>query len=152
MIIKSLVITCLLIVAATFIARWAVGKYTPEAESLYQGGDTLKTCPDSPNCMSTSYSDDSHHIPAITGDEQVFETLKNLVMTEDNTTVISNTDNYLHAEFRSKLLNYVDDLELLHISGSKQIQVRSASRLGKSDFGVNKNRIQALLHKLQGKM
>lgn len=150
MIIKSIVITCLLIVAVTFIARWAVGKYTPEAELLYQGGDTLNTCPDSPNCVSTNYSDDSHHISAIEGDEQLFKAFKNIVVSEDTVSVISNTDNYLHAEFRSKLLSYVDDLELLYVSGSNQIQVRSASRLGKSDFGVNRKRIQALLNKLQG--
>lgn len=149
MLIKSIVVTCVLIITVTFIARWAVGRYTPDAEGLYQGGDTLNACPESPNCISSTYTDDSHHAPTIEGDKQLFDTLKSIVTSTEGATVISNSEDYLHAEFRSKLLGYVDDLELLYRDGSNLIQVRSASRLGKSDFGVNNKRVQTLLKKLQ---
>lgn len=149
MIFKFALIALAFLVAVTIITRWAIGNYTPEALSLYQGGNSLHPCPDTPNCVSSTYSDDSHHIETILGDEQVFKSLKAIVSGEPRVTVISQTDQYLHAEFRTKLLAYIDDLELLHINGSSEIQLRSASRLGKSDFGVNKNRIQALREKLK---
>ena len=50
--------------------------------------------------------------------------------------------NYLYAEFRSKLLGYVDDVEFFH--DGAVIQVRSASRLGRRDFGVNRKRVEDL--------
>ena len=58
------------------------------------------------------------------------------------TTVISAAPNYLYAEFRSKLLGYVDDVEFFY-DGSA-IQVRSASRLGRRDFNANRNRVEQL--------
>ena len=57
-------------------------------------------------------------------------------------TVISEKENYLYAEFRSKLLGYVDDVEFFYDGAA--IQVRSASRLGRRDFNVNRNRVEQL--------
>jgi uncharacterized protein (DUF1499 family) len=57
-------------------------------------------------------------------------------------TIVSEKQNYLHAEFRSKLLGYVDDVEFFYDGDA--IQVRSASRLGRRDFGVNRNRVERL--------
>lgn len=148
MTLKFVLLALALLVAIAVITRWAIGSFTPEAVSLYQGGDTLEPCPGTPNCVSSTFSDDSHHIEAISGDEHVFNTLKSIVAAEERVTVITETDHYLHAEFRTKLLTYIDDLELLHISGSGEIQLRSASRLGKSDFGVNKARLRLLVEKL----
>ena len=58
------------------------------------------------------------------------------------TRIISSDSHYLHAEFRSRLLRYVDDVEF-HDDG-KVLHVRSASRLGRRDFGVNRARVEAL--------
>ena len=57
-------------------------------------------------------------------------------------TVIEEKPNYLYAEFRTKLLGFVDDVEFL--LGDGVIHVRSASRLGRRDFGVNRRRIESL--------
>jgi len=57
-------------------------------------------------------------------------------------TVVSEKENYLYAEFRSKLLGYVDDVEFFYDGNA--IQVRSASRLGRRDFNVNRNRVEQL--------
>lgn len=57
-------------------------------------------------------------------------------------TVVKQEANYLYAEFRSRLLGFVDDVEFL-FDGSA-IQVRSASRLGRRDFGVNRRRVEEL--------
>ena len=57
-------------------------------------------------------------------------------------TVIEEKPDYLYAEFRSRLLGFVDDVELLRQGGV--LHVRSASRLGRRDFGVNRKRVEAL--------
>jgi uncharacterized protein (DUF1499 family) len=59
-------------------------------------------------------------------------------------TVISEEGDYLYAEYRSALMGYVDDVELLFDEKARLVHVRSASRLGRSDFGVNRKRIEEL--------
>jgi uncharacterized protein (DUF1499 family) len=59
-------------------------------------------------------------------------------------TVIRQEGNYLHAEFRSRLMGFVDDVELMFDERSGVLHVRSASRLGRRDFNVNRERVEAL--------
>jgi uncharacterized protein (DUF1499 family) len=63
--------------------------------------------------------------------------------------VVRAEGNYLHAEFRSRLMGYVDDLELTHDAQAGVLHVRSASRLGRRDFGVNRARVEALRARLK---
>ena len=65
----------------------------------------------------------------------------------ERTTIIEQTDNYLYAEFKTPLMGYVDDVEFFH--GGNAIQVRSASRLGKSDLGLNRQRIETIRSAVQ---
>ena len=68
--------------------------------------------------------------------------LKEVLRRQPRATLIGETDRYLHVEFRSRLFRFVDDVEFLvddHV-----IQVRSASRVGRSDLGVNRQRIESL--------
>jgi uncharacterized protein (DUF1499 family) len=60
------------------------------------------------------------------------------------TSIISGTDSYVHAECTSKVMRFVDDVELRYDSTTRVIHVRSASRLGRKDFGVNRERVEAL--------
>jgi uncharacterized protein (DUF1499 family) len=60
------------------------------------------------------------------------------------TRIIRLTEDYLHAECRSRICGFVDDLELHLRSNSRTIAVRSASRLGRSDLGVNRRRVEGL--------
>lgn len=64
-------------------------------------------------------------------------------------TIIEARDDYLYAEFRSALLGFVDDFEL-YFDG-QVIQVRSCSRLGRRDFGVNRKRIEAIRRRVQAR-
>ena len=65
------------------------------------------------------------------------------------TRVVRAEGNYLHAEFRSKLMGYVDDLELTYDAQAGVLHVRSASRLGRRDFNVNRERVEALRARLE---
>jgi uncharacterized protein (DUF1499 family) len=63
--------------------------------------------------------------------------------------VVRAEGNYLHAEFRSKLMGYVDDVELTYDAQAGVLHVRSASRLGRRDYGVNRARVAALRARLK---
>jgi uncharacterized protein (DUF1499 family) len=66
----------------------------------------------------------------------------------ERATVVRHEGNYLYAEFRSKLLGFVDDVEFTYDEKAGVIHVRSASRLGRRDFGVNRARVEALRAKI----
>jgi uncharacterized protein (DUF1499 family) len=63
--------------------------------------------------------------------------------------IVHSTDTYLRAEFASRFLRFVDVLELLVDENEKVIHVRSASRIGSFDFGVNRRRVEALRRRLE---
>ncbi len=67
-----------------------------------------------------------------------------LVKAMPRTTIVDSTDNYLYAEFASKLMGFVDDVEFYLDPAESVIQVRSASRLGESDLGVNRKRLEEI--------
>ena len=99
----------------------------------------LTACPDSPNCVSSFESDAEHGIQPLRANLlQVERVLLGLV--EAN--IVKSRDGYLYAEFTSRLMRYVDDVEFLEDSTAGVIHVRSASRLGYSDLGVNRKRIE----------
>ena len=64
-------------------------------------------------------------------------------------TVIRQDGSYLHAEFRSRLMGFVDDVELMFDERAGVLHVRSASRLGRRDFNVNRERVEALRARLK---
>lgn len=67
-------------------------------------------------------------------------------------TVVRHEGNYLHAEFRSKLMGFVDDVEFAYDEKAGALQVRSASRLGRRDFEVNRGRVEALRSRIEGRV
>jgi uncharacterized protein (DUF1499 family) len=77
--------------------------------------------------------------------------LRKVIEGMERTTIIQETDTYLYAEFKSKLMGYVDDVEFYLDPQAQLIQVRSASRLGKSDLGVNRQRIETIRELLKSK-
>ena len=107
----------------------------------------LAACPGTPNCVS-SQSDNAQAkiepLPAVSIAE-----IKKVVDGMEGATIIEENENYLYAEFKSKLMGYVDDVEFYLGSDANGVQVRSASRLGKSDLGVNRKRVEEIRSKLK---
>ena len=102
-----------------------------------------------PNCVSSQAdpSDAGHSIAPIkfTGSAlEAMATLRKVVDSEERTLVVKHEPNYLSAEYKSKLLGFVDDVEFLASEAEGVIHVRSASRLGRRDFGVNRARIESI--------
>jgi uncharacterized protein (DUF1499 family) len=111
----------------------------------------LKACPSSPNCVCSADSDKEHGIAPIAWNQSPAEAiaaLKQVIQAMERTAIIVESGDYLQAEFTTKLMGYVDDVEFYVKDGV--IQVRSASRLGKSDLGVNRQRVEAIRSALQG--
>jgi len=101
----------------------------------------LGTCPDSPNCVSSAETRDSHRIAPLNA---TLAQVRTAVTAMPGAQIISEQDQYLYAEFTSRLLGFVDDVEFLAEPAAGVVHVRSASRLGHSDLGVNRERIEAL--------
>jgi uncharacterized protein (DUF1499 family) len=107
----------------------------------------LAACPSSPNCVSSGDADAAHSILAFQLAEPVPEAWRGVraaVAELPRTKIITDSDEYLHAECRSAVFGFVDDLELHLKLADKLIAVRSASRLGYSDLGVNRRRVENL--------
>ena len=106
----------------------------------------LAPCPGSPNCVCSQSEDPQFKIDPLP--YVSIADLKTIVANMERTTIIEETDNYLYTEFQSKLMGYVDDVEFYLDSDANVVHVRSASRLGKSDLGVNRKRIEEIRSQL----
>ena len=107
----------------------------------------LTACPNTPNCVNSQSQNVQAKIeplPMVSIAE-----LKKVVEGMEKTTIVKETDDYLYAEFQSKLMGFVDDVEFYRDSQANVVQVRSASRLGQSDLGVNRKRVEEIRSKLQ---
>ena len=128
-------------VALIYVVNSVVGP--PSSLGVRDG--KLAPAPDSPNCVSTQAEDSSHRIEPLQFDgdaNQAIRQVQDLLATLPAATVITVDSDYLHAEFRSSVLRFVDDVEFYIDSESKLIDFRSASRIGYSDLGVNRARME----------
>jgi uncharacterized protein (DUF1499 family) len=111
----------------------------------------LKPAPQSPNAVSSQADDVQHRIAPLTyrtTAAQARTALVKIIEGTPRTKIITQSADYLYAEYESALFGFVDDVELHFEPGSKVIQVRSASRVGHSDFGVNRARIEDIRRRL----
>jgi uncharacterized protein (DUF1499 family) len=106
----------------------------------------LSPCPSSPNCVSSQSNDESRKIDPIRFSSTTAEAvnrLKRVIQGMERTTVVRETLNYLHVEF-STFLGFVDDVEFYGDESQKVIHLRSASRVGYWDLGVNRRRMESI--------
>ena len=107
----------------------------------------LAPCPDSPNCVSSQASDDAHCIAplAYTGEATVaMARLAEVIARQPGATLVAQRADYIHATFQTPMMGFVDDAEFAADPAQQAIELRSASRLGRSDLGVNRKRIEAI--------
>jgi uncharacterized protein (DUF1499 family) len=119
---------------------------TPPATLGAQAG-SFAACPDRPNCVSSRAVDAAHAIAplAYRGEPSTAMTrLADLIRAMPGATLVTVRPDYLHAEFASTMFGFVDDAEFGSDRAEAVIQVRSAARLGYSDLGVNRKRIETI--------
>lgn len=108
--------------------------------------DRLTDCPSKPNCVGSQARDEDHAVAPFLyeGSKQsAFQRLKKAIESLERTTVIQESEDYLRMECKSAIMGFVDDVEF-YFPDEKVIHVRSASRLGYSDLGVNRKRVERL--------
>lgn len=116
----------------------------PPKEQLVDG--KLRACPSSPNCVSSESDNPSSRIEPLTfkgPPERAWGDLKETIRKMGGK-IQEEHDGYLWATFTTRLFRFVDDVEFRMVSTDGMIHVRSASRVGYSDLGVNRRRVEKL--------
>ena len=109
----------------------------------------FKPCPKTPNCVSTMApkEDKKHFITPISynsSQEEAVEKMIQIINSLKGTTITVKDINYIHAIFSTKLLRFKDDVEFYFDDSSKLIHFKSASRIGSSDLGTNRKRMEKI--------
>lgn len=107
----------------------------------------LPPCPQSPNCVSSQSADPKHRISPIayhSAPEEAFQRIKKVIQSFPRAKITLEEELYLKAEFRSLILRFVDDVEISVDAVDKVIHIRSASRAGYWDLGVNRRRVERI--------
>lgn len=147
---KLLKIALFLVLGGTvlfFILRWLVQQVSPMPENLGVANGRLQPCPDSPNCVSTQATDELHGIEPIAYDGATAaaqQKLLAILQADPSYTLISNSPTYIHAEARTAVWQFIDDVEFTFDEAAGLIHFRSASRLGYGDAGANRQRLEAV--------
>jgi uncharacterized protein (DUF1499 family) len=129
----------------TFAAIFNFSGSVPDNLGINEG--QFAPCPSSPNCVVSQETDEAHYIKPISyqGDrETAKEALLKVLSVVPATTIVEETEDYIHTESRSKIMGFVDDAEFYFPPQEKVILMRSASRLGESDLGVNRRRLEQI--------
>ncbi len=136
------------LIALLIVGRFAYLSMTARPpQNLGPAAERLAPCPDRPNCVSSQARRDSQKVEPLVVDGDPATALAraaSAIESMPRARVVASGDGYLHAEYRSAIFRFVDDLELLHDPAVPGFQVRSASRVGHSDVGANRKRVEAL--------
>ncbi len=130
--------------ALTFILTACSTNQTIETGTT---NDRLSPCPKSPNCVSSLSEDKSHYVEPLSyevSQEEAREKLISVMNSMKRSKIVTAEIDYIHATFKSALFGFVDDVEFSFDDQRKVIDVRSASRTGYSDLGVNRKRVEEI--------
>jgi len=139
-----IVVAVVLVGFLAYIVMAVLSQKQPDDLGLQNG--MLKACPDSPNCVcseSHSKDDAQHFIKAIAGNDKIWARFKQVII-EQGGHIKTEKGDYMHITFSTSVFHYVDDVEARFDRGEGLIHIRSASRIGRSDFGVNRKRMQRI--------
>ena len=111
----------------------------------------LKPCPSTPNCVSSRESDEAHRVdplPLRGSAAEGLAAIRQVVAAMPRTRIVAEGPGFLRAEFTSLIFRFVDDVEFVVEESAGVIHVRSASRVGSSDLGVNRRRVEEIRGRL----
>jgi len=122
------------------------GSKSGQAPGLISGA--LAPCPDKPNCVCSEFGEAAAHYIApldyaSAPPEQAWGDILQVIEELGGEVVVAN-DEYIAATFASSLFGFIDDVECRLEPSRKRIQIRSASRVGHSDLGVNRKRVETM--------
>lgn len=141
----------LFLILGFFGARYGIKIFSSPPSLGVQEGKFVPL-PNRPNCVSSQTEDSSKKVEPFLYQTSMAEAHKRLlhcIQQIPASTILLQKENYIRAETRSSLLGFVDDTEFFFEEG--KIQVRASSRLGYSDFGVNRKRVEAIRELFESK-
>jgi uncharacterized protein (DUF1499 family) len=144
-----IILTVIAILAVLVLVRFAMlGQSSQSGEAPGSISGTLAPCPDKPNCVCSEFGEDAaHYIAPLdysgTSSEQAWGDVLQIIK-ELGGGVVAANDEYIAATFSSALFGFVDDVECRLDASQNRIQIRSASRVGHSDLGVNRKRVETM--------
>jgi len=157
---QKLIIFLITIFVLCVVVRFSIGLFS--ASRIATGLITsegnypqLSGCDNLLNCTSSTATTKRNHIEpfAYTSEPgDVIAKVASIITSQKGTSIQTQNANYLHATYKTRLMGYTDDLEILLEENNDHLHIRSASRIGRSDLGANRKRIEALRALLQGKI
>jgi uncharacterized protein (DUF1499 family) len=114
---------------------------------MQHSGNKLSPCPSSPNCVSSLAVDRKHSIKPLKfsgSRDEARQKLLSILEKQKKVRVTRSETEYIHAEFRSLIFQFVDDVEFLFAEEGNIIHIKSASRVGYSDLGANRRRVERI--------
>lgn len=136
--------------AATLLAA-LFGLMLGHSTAAHSASDAaaIAGCPSTPNCVSSRSHDEGHHVRPLSFEgsrEDAWQRLRRALRDEPRLRVVEDrpAEGYLRAEATSRMFGFVDDVELKLVPEANIIDVRSASRVGYWDLGVNRRRVERL--------
>ncbi len=123
------------------------GSSAPRPDNLGLKNNLLLSCPKSPNCVLSQTSGPKHQIHPIhytSSVEIAKERLKQVILSMIDTRIITQNKVYWHVEFTTRWLRFIDDVEFYFPESEALIHLRSASRSGYWDLGVNRKRVEEI--------
>ena len=143
---------CIRVILSIAFAAAVWGCSGNQVENHMRQHDPIAGCPRRPNCVSSESQDPKRTVAPmhIAGDAAaVWAAIQQVVRRLPRSTIVKSTDRYVHATLKSSLFGFVDDLELKLDPQTKTIHIRSASRNGYFDLGVNRRRVEYLRKQLK---
>jgi len=132
---------------AACLAAFGCAATSPSAGTPGVVNDRLAPCPASPNCVSSQADDSAHRVAPLRYDGEVAAALERLVAVlreMPRTRIVGRDATTVRAECTTLLFRFVDDVDLVVDDAAHVIHVRSASRVGYSDLGVNRRRVERI--------
>ena len=143
MLLMILTFTLVIIVGDILLLRFMI---IPRLSPSPEMSQRFVACAKKDNCVSSTASADSRYfVEAIDFDgnpQRAFKTLHTIIQEQGDSKSVLLEQNYARFEVRSRIMGFIDDVEIRLDSSNKRIDIRSASRLGYSDFGVNRKRVE----------
>ena len=145
----KIILAIIAILTVAGLVRFAMlghNSKSEEASGLASG--TLTPCPHKPNCVCSEFAaDTTHYIAPLdysgTPPEKAWDDILQVIKESGGEISVAN-DEYIAATFSVSLFGFIDDVECRLDTSKNRIQIRSASRVGHSDLGVNKKRVEKI--------
>ena len=140
----------LLLAVVVGTGYWAANKLAADSRAITVKSslenNELAPCPGAPNCVNSDSqpTDDHFIVPIADSDGTRWAKLVTIVGNMEGAELVLSTDDYAYFTFTTKYLHFMNDVEFHNRPRDQIIAVRSASRVGKSDLGINRRRVEGI--------